>query len=280
VPSPEDIKRLVVEDGEPEDQLHLTILYLGDAINFTEDMRDYMVDCFAKAASYIAPLSAEGFALAVFNPAVDGAEDFMQRDTCRVLLLSGNSLPPVKKMLCDEFHGRRDAFVTIPDQHDPWIPHITLDYDDSADLTADTSRVGKVHFDRVRLAFGGEIYDFPLGEALDEELEPDEDVDLTQDEDEVYTLSFAFASGLAHPGNAQQLHDYWTKNPKGLAKWAEKSKPWTALYHHLLKYIKDEREAKATAAKWFHDVFHFWPGADLNRVTHGKPPRGKLVGPG
>jgi hypothetical protein len=79
--------------------------------------------------------------------------------------------------------------------------------------------------------------------------------------------------------SAQQLHDYWTKNPEGLAKWASKPDPWTELYHHLLKYL-DPELAKRTAAQWFHDVFGFWPGADLNRVTHGKPPRGKVVGPG
>lgn len=78
---------------------------------------------------------------------------------------------------------------------------------------------------------------------------------------------------------ARRLHDYWTKSPEGLAKWADKPDPWTELYHELLKYLEPEL-AKRTAAQWFHDVFGFWPGADLNRVTHGKPPRGKVVGPG
>lgn len=78
---------------------------------------------------------------------------------------------------------------------------------------------------------------------------------------------------------AMQLHDYWTKDPRGLAKWADSKDPWTQLYHHLLKFLPDER-AKRTAAEWFHDVKGYWPGSDLNRVTHGKPPRGKVVGPG
>jgi hypothetical protein len=79
--------------------------------------------------------------------------------------------------------------------------------------------------------------------------------------------------------SAQQLHDYWTKNPEGLAKWATSKNPWTQLYHHLLKYLNPEL-AKRTATRWFHDVFGFYPGSDLNRVTHGKPPRGKRIGPG
>lgn len=57
---------------------------------------------------------------------------------------------------------------------------------------------------------------------------------------------------------AHQLHEYWTKG-EGLAKWADTPHPWTALYHHLLKYMPPG-EAKATAAKWYHDVFGHWPG--------------------
>ncbi len=78
---------------------------------------------------------------------------------------------------------------------------------------------------------------------------------------------------------ARRLHDYWTKDPRGLAQWAASEDPWTELYHHLLKYIEPEK-AKRTAAQWFFDVFHFWPGSDKNRVLHGHAPRGKVVGPG
>lgn len=78
--------------------------------------------------------------------------------------------------------------------------------------------------------------------------------------------------------NTERLRAYWTKG-KGLAKWAETDTPWTHLYHELLKYMEPEL-AKKTATVWFHDVFGFYPGSDLNRVTHGKPPRGKVVGPG
>lgn len=87
------------------------------------------------------------------------------------------------------------------------------------------------------------------------------------------------AAGVdTHPGDAARLHEYWTKGA-GLAKWAGAPDPWTELYHHLLKFLPPE-EAKRTAANWFHDVFGFYPGSDLNRVTHGHPPRGHRVGPG
>jgi hypothetical protein len=38
--------------------------------------------------------------------------------------------------------------------------------------------------------------------------------------------------------------------------------------------------AKRTAAEWFHIRYGYWPGSDVNKVAHGKPPRGKVVGPG
>lgn len=70
------------------------------------------------------------------------------------------------------------------------------------------------------------------------------------------------------PGH-NQLEHYWTVG-EGLAKWATDPHPWTALYHHLIKYLPPN-EAKRTAAQWYHQVFHRWPGE-----TKGKNP----VGPG
>lgn len=66
---------------------------------------------------------------------------------------------------------------------------------------------------------------------------------------------------------------------EGLAKWAEKEHPWTELYHHLLKYMNPEM-AKRTSTVWYHEVMGVYPNSDAARVMHGKPPRGKVVGPG
>lgn len=79
------------------------------------------------------------------------------------------------------------------------------------------------------------------------------------------------------PGH-DELHHYWTRGP-GLAKWAESPHPWTTLRDHLLKYMS-EGEATRAASRWYIEVFHFASGSDLARVTHGKPPRGHVVGPG
>jgi 2'-5' RNA ligase len=262
VPCDDDLERLTVEGGEPQDQLHLTILYLGEATSFPEDIREKVLDCFSHVAPYIAPFTADGFSVAAFNPT--GPEP------CQVLMVSGDGLSPVKSMLCETFH-QTNALITIPDQHEPWIPHVTLNYSDSTDLTPYRALTGPVLFDKVRLAFGGEIYDYPFGEMLDDLPEDSEDDGEDYSDEYSYSLAFASARGLADPGNAKALHEYWTRNPEGLAKWADKPHPWTALYKHLRKYIKNLNEAKATAAKWFHDVKGYWPGDQK-----GKNP----VGPG
>lgn len=77
---------------------------------------------------------------------------------------------------------------------------------------------------------------------------------------------------------AAQLKAYWLTG-EGAPLWIPTPDPWTELYHHLLKYMNPDL-AKQTASRWFIEVFHFAAGSDLNRVTHGHPPRGKKVGPG
>jgi HK97 family phage portal protein len=60
------------------------------------------------------------------------------------------------------------------------------------------------------------------------------------------------------------LHAYWTTG-KGRARW----NTWTELYHHLVKYLPSET-AKATAAKWYHEVKGVWPGDHTARPVNGR----------
>ena len=76
-------------------------------------------------------------------------------------------------------------------------------------------------------------------------------------------------------GDAKRLKRYWLTGP-GRAKWSS----WTELYHHLRKYIHPDDFAKRTAAQWYHEGTGLWAGSDMNRVVHGKPPRGNRIGPG
>lgn len=67
----------------------------------------------------------------------------------------------------------------------------------------------------------------------------------------------ARAAATGNEGNAERLHRYWTLGP-GLAKWRADPHPWTALYHHLRKYLPDN-EAKRTTTVWFHEVTGHYP---------------------
>jgi hypothetical protein len=89
--------------------------------------------------------------------------------------------------------------------------------------------------------------DAPIGPFTDEELRAD-----------------------LHPGDAgNNLKRYWLSK-EGLAKWATKPHPWTALYRHILKHVKNPEKAKRIASQWFHDHFGYWPGH-----RKGKNPVGK-----
>jgi hypothetical protein len=79
-----------------------------------------------------------------------------------------------------------------------------------------------------------------------------------------------FERADTHPGDGGNvLKKYWLSK-EGLAKWATKPHPWTALYHHILKHVKNPEKAKRIASQWFHDHFGYWPGE-----RKGKNPVGK-----
>lgn len=85
------------------------------------------------------------------------------------------------------------------------------------------------------------------------------------------------AAGKDVTPGSDELHHYWVAGP-GLARWTT----WTELLAGLVEEVHDKplETLKEWAAAWFHERYGFWPGADLNRVRQGKPPRGDRIGPG
>lgn len=101
-----------------------------------------------------------------------------------------------------------------------------------------------------------------------------------RDSDELRLRGIALRGVAGHdvtPGH-DELHHYWVAGP-GLAKWAGSPKPWTTLVALLTRHV-GLRKAKIYASRWFIEHFGFAAGSDLNRVTHGHPPRGHKIGPG
>lgn len=154
-----DARCLEVQGYEDADELHTTILYLGEAANFDADDREAILEMVAGVAGEYGPITTNTFAVDVFNPHTD------ERDTAVVLGVEGNDsgLVEAKEFIEDVI----TAQFNIATQHKPWVPHVTLAYADDWMLAMSlTDRLGPITYDRIRVAFGGDVYDLPLGQVL------------------------------------------------------------------------------------------------------------------
>ena len=162
---PADPEDLAVEGGEPAGELHTTLLYLGKAADIPAEARADIVERLTELAA-LAPdhVHGDAFAVSMFNPTGE--------EPCVVLGLSGGDLAELHAVVVDVVYAAVDEAFEIPDQHEPWIPHITLAYtDDPTRLGELVDRTGEVMFDRIRVAFAGENIDIPLG-AVTESMSP------------------------------------------------------------------------------------------------------------
>ena len=149
-PTPESAAKLLIPGGEPIEDLHLTLGYLG------EDVRDLYSSVAAQmivsdAAEWTPVLTARVFAHATFNP-----DEYAGREPCGVYLVGDNKrLPNLYAEVQDGLAGSYE----LPEQHTPWIPHITAGYGLRA---ADLSYVGSIDFDLLVLKWAGEEYTHQL----------------------------------------------------------------------------------------------------------------------
>jgi 2'-5' RNA ligase len=152
VPTDVDAARLAVPAGESNDQLHVTLAYLGEADDIAPNARRKLVERLEAALGKRGDVIGEGFAVSVFNPPGHVKDDGKDRDACIVLGLSGHELQQVHdtvKGVVSEVQSTSPG-LQIPEQHTPWIPHITLVYtDDVARVASLTNRAEPVKFDRL-----------------------------------------------------------------------------------------------------------------------------------
>jgi 2'-5' RNA ligase len=156
VPTAEHAARLAVDGGEPVEQPHLTLAYLGDAIDIDEATRRATITALAAAMTGAGTVDADGFAISVFNPSSD------ERDTAIVLGVGGSEVDDVQSLTVQTL--AKVPGLVVPPQHLPYVAHLTLLYSDDLTLVAKLAdRTGPIAFDRLRIAFGGVITDIPLG---------------------------------------------------------------------------------------------------------------------
>lgn len=158
VPSTTDAQRLVVEGGELLEQLHLTLVYLGEAADIDDDSRDQLLQ---RVRSFVddvtGPIVGNAFGIAAFNPTGD--------EPCVVMLVGSSEGFPLDDVHEAAIWAAEESSIDTSLSKRPWIPHITLMYVNDGDgwvrdMDEIEQRVGPIVFDRIRVAFGGEIHDF------------------------------------------------------------------------------------------------------------------------
>ena len=164
VPTADDAARLAFDGGEDVGELHLTLFFLGDdADAWSEDQRQELVNGLtARAASLSGPVRANAFGVNHWNPA--------SASPCWVWAVGDDYEAPEAPTLHEARNAAVDALEDmhsqpeLPFQHSPWAPHVCGIYSgESWPLQEMTAKVGPLAFDRLRVAFGGEHTDIPLG---------------------------------------------------------------------------------------------------------------------
>lgn len=171
IPRDEDLAALAVDGGDPVEELHLTLAYLGDDVSsWPEGYAEKLKEIIAEQAAIWSPMNARVFAHAAFNP--DGGADG-DRDPCAVYLIGDNAGLGAVRAQFATVAGNVLGTGMMPEQHEPFVPHVTAGYGvDASTLT----HAGPVVFDRVRLALANEHFDYPLtGVDLEDETEPEEE---------------------------------------------------------------------------------------------------------
>ena len=164
---PQDPTVFVLDDKRaiPPDQIHLTLVFLGEDVTGFDPVRRQLLGhaAWSLAQAIATPIEARVMGHATFNP--DGGPNG-DRPPCAVHLIGDSTrLTPALATVdttCGLLLGE-----DYPTQHAPFLPHITA----GEGLTAtDLTYTGPVVFDRLALALAGDWTIVPIttdpGEAI------------------------------------------------------------------------------------------------------------------
>lgn len=154
---PESPGQLVIPGGDPAEDLHLTLAYLGDGVDqWDQKLTDAVKAYGAMLAADYGAIETRIMGHATWN--MDGGEDGSKTPVAVYEVDCTPMLDELRESACT----RGQAVVgeaLWPDQHVPFKPHITAGWD--MDTTAMTA-AGPVRFTTLRVALGGEVADYPL----------------------------------------------------------------------------------------------------------------------
>lgn len=159
---PDNPAALAVDGGEPAEELHLTLLYLGDDVtNWPAGAGDRLRQLVTASGPGLDPVDARIIGPALFNP--DGGADG-DRTPCLVLMVSDAPGLGALRTWANWTASTYDDYPDPPAQHEPYLPHVTVAVDPGDD-TGVSAQVytGPVRFGTLRLALAGNVLDMPLG---------------------------------------------------------------------------------------------------------------------
>ncbi|MFE6555472.1 phage minor head protein [Streptomyces sp. NPDC057746] len=171
LPSTEDAARLALEGGEAPDELHCTMFFLADdASQWSTGERTEFIRALEAAVPDLGrPILAKATGTAHWNTDTDKPSwVWTISDQPEDGPTLGDARYAVTLALEDTHHPE------LPRQHSPWTAHTCGVYTAEAwPYEPMTERVGPVTFDRLRVAFGDEHTDIPLGPQQEEEAMPE-----------------------------------------------------------------------------------------------------------
>lgn len=158
VPTADDAARLALDEdnGEPAGELHLTLCFLGDAADYAPEQRDALVTSIEDlvTAGRLGVVQGNAFGVNYWNPASD--------DPAWVLAVGSTPDNGLTEAYSLTYEAIYNTSLSVPDQHKPWVPHVTIAYGTEPILEEMEARLGPITFDRIRVAFGDEYYDVVL----------------------------------------------------------------------------------------------------------------------
>ena len=152
VPSPEDAEKLVIPDGTPVDQIHLTLGYFGNTDEQPEGAREALQRVAAGVATGSLSVTVDYGGIARF--AGDPADALVR-------LADSPALIPMHNLMCNLIGVERD--ITRNTEHG-FTPHTTIGYLEHDDgIPIDRVDKEAVTFTDLQLWYGTEKYRYTLG---------------------------------------------------------------------------------------------------------------------
>ncbi|UVF61641.1 hypothetical protein SEA_APUNK_20 [Gordonia phage APunk] len=163
LPTAADAERIAVAGGDPVEEIHLTLVYLGDDLTQTSDeWRQGVQQAVAEVLAEFGEMNgANGVDGTVFGRAAFN-ENSDDREACAVYLIEAVGITHLVEKIRGALGNRAPK-----SDFDAFVPHITAGY--GIDTAALYGAVGSpITFDRVRVSIADQVVDVPIGEHAQE----------------------------------------------------------------------------------------------------------------